>query len=40
MFYANAHVYPYTYQGGYLYRNGLHVNAFASWADAADVLRK
>ncbi|KYN04868.1 Menin [Cyphomyrmex costatus] len=39
-YYGNAHVYPYTYQGGYLYRHELHVNAFASWADAADVLRK
>lgn len=43
-FYANAHIYPYhtycTYQGGYLYRNGLHVNAFISWIDAAHVLRK
>lgn len=39
-YYGNAHVYPYTYQGGYLYRHGLHANALASWADAADVLRK
>ncbi|KAG5330838.1 MEN1 protein, partial [Acromyrmex charruanus] len=39
-YYGNAHVYPYTYQGGYLYRHELHVNALASWADAADVLRK
>ncbi|XP_058790079.1 menin [Phymastichus coffea] len=39
-YYDNAHVYPYTYQGGYLYRHGMHVNALALWADAADVLRK
>lgn len=39
-YYGNAHVYPYTYQGGYLYRHGLHANALASWADGADVLRK
>ncbi|XP_033230482.1 menin [Belonocnema kinseyi] len=39
-YYGNAHVYPYTYQGGYLYRHGLHSDALASWADAADVLRK
>lgn len=39
-YYGNAHVYPYTYQGGYLYRHGLHANALSSWADAADVLRK
>ncbi|XP_015591648.1 menin [Cephus cinctus] len=39
-YYGNAHVYPYTYQGGYLYRHGLHANALASWAGAADVLRK
>ncbi|KAF7993352.1 hypothetical protein HCN44_006412 [Aphidius gifuensis] len=39
LYYGNAHVYPYTYQGGYLYRHGHHANALASWADAADVLR-
>ncbi|OXU26838.1 hypothetical protein TSAR_008527 [Trichomalopsis sarcophagae] len=39
-YYGNAHIYPYTYQGGYLYRHGLHANALASWADAADALRK
>ncbi|XP_051169974.1 menin [Leptopilina boulardi] len=39
-YYGNAHVYPYTYQGGYLYRHGLHSEALSSWADAADVLRK
>ncbi|XP_014212070.1 menin [Copidosoma floridanum] len=39
-YYDNSHVYPYTYLGGYLYRHGLHVNALASWADAADALRK
>ncbi|KAJ8673357.1 hypothetical protein QAD02_004619 [Eretmocerus hayati] len=39
-YYNDAHVYPYTYQGGYLYRHALYPNALASWADAADALRK
>ncbi|XP_059613673.1 menin [Phlebotomus argentipes] len=37
--YKNYHVYPYTYQGGYYYRKNLYKNAFASWANAGDVIR-
>lgn len=39
-FYGNCHVYPYTYQGGYFYRNRLYKEALESWANAADVIRK
>ncbi|KAL7298456.1 hypothetical protein TKK_0008244 [Trichogramma kaykai] len=39
-YYDNSHIYPYTYLGGYLYRCGQHANALATWADAADALRK
>jgi len=38
-FYGNCHVYPYTYQGGYFYRNRLYKEALESWANAADVIR-
>lgn len=38
-FYGNRHVYPYTYQGGYFYRNRLYKEALQSWANAADVIR-
>ncbi|XP_055709384.1 menin isoform X2 [Phlebotomus papatasi] len=38
-YYKNYHVYPYTYQGGYYYRKNLYKNAFASWANAGDVIR-
>lgn len=37
--YNNQHVYPYTYQGGYFYRNKMYEEAFQSWADAGDVIR-
>ncbi|XP_015929232.1 menin isoform X2 [Parasteatoda tepidariorum] len=39
-FYCNMHVYPYTYMGGYLYRNGRYKGALEAWANAADVIRK
>lgn len=39
-FYNNMHVYPYTYLGGYLYRNGRYKGALEAWANAADVIRK
>ncbi|XP_054712604.1 LOW QUALITY PROTEIN: menin-like [Uloborus diversus] len=39
-FYCNMHVYPYTYLGGYLYRNGRYKGALEAWANAADVIRK
>ncbi|KAJ8927114.1 hypothetical protein NQ314_020387 [Rhamnusium bicolor] len=38
-YYNNQHVYPYTYQGGYFYRNKLYQEAFESWANASDVIR-
>lgn len=37
--YNNQHVYPYTYQGGYFYRNKMYKEAFESWANASDVIR-
>nr|CAG4650063.1 EOG090X0424 [Sida crystallina] len=37
--YGNRHVYPFTYQGGYFYRNRLYKEALESWANAADVIR-
>lgn len=37
--YGNAHVYPYTYQGGYFYRNRMYKEALESWANAADAIR-
>lgn len=39
-YYDNMHVYPYTYQGGYFYRNKMYKEAFESWANASDVIRK
>lgn len=38
-YYANCHVYPYTYQGGYFYRNRMYKEALESWANAADAIR-
>ncbi|XP_067622751.1 menin isoform X2 [Eurosta solidaginis] len=38
-FYANHHVYPYTYQGNFYNRISKYREAFASWANAADVIR-
>ncbi|XP_023029830.1 menin 1 [Leptinotarsa decemlineata] len=38
-YYKNQHVYPYTYQGGYFYRNKMYEDAFESWANASDVIR-
>lgn len=38
--YYNQHVYPYTYQGGYFYRNKMYKEAFGSWANASDVIRQ
>lgn len=38
-YYANQHVYPYTYQGGYFYRHKMYKQAFESWANASDVIR-
>jgi len=37
--YANRHVYPYTFQGGYFFRKKKYKEAFSSWADAGDVIR-
>ncbi|XP_049511703.1 menin isoform X2 [Dermacentor silvarum] len=39
-YYQNHHVYPYTYLGGFLFRNGRLKEALRAWADAADVIRK
>lgn len=38
-YYKNHHVYPYTYQGAYYYRQTNYREAFASWANAGDVIR-
>ena len=38
-FYANHHVYPYTYQAGYYYRTNELKRALESWAEAADVIK-
>ncbi|CAG9854219.1 unnamed protein product [Phyllotreta striolata] len=38
-YYSNQHVYPYTYQGGYFYRNKMYEEAFESWANASNVIR-
>nr|XP_022914489.1 menin [Onthophagus taurus] len=38
-YYNNQHVYPYTYQGGYFYRNKMYKEAFESWANGSDVIR-
>lgn len=37
--YQNHHVYPYTYQGNYFNRLNKYREAFAAWANAADVIR-
>lgn len=37
--YKNHHVYPYTYQGSHYYRQLQYKEAFASWANAGDVIR-
>ncbi|KAJ6646258.1 Menin [Pseudolycoriella hygida] len=37
--YKNHHVYPYTYQGGYYYRQNMYKEAFSAWANAGDVIR-
>lgn len=37
--YKNHHVYPYTYQGGYHYRQKQYKDAFSAWANASDVIR-
>ncbi|KAH8352356.1 hypothetical protein KR084_003563 [Drosophila pseudotakahashii] len=38
-YYRNHHVYPYTYQGNYYNRLLKYRDAFAAWANAADVIR-
>ncbi len=37
--YANHHVYPYTYQAGFFYRDRQLKKALESWASAADVIK-
>lgn len=39
LYYRNHHVYPYTYQGVYYYRQNQYKDAFSSWANAGDVIR-
>lgn len=39
-FYNDHHVYPYTYKGGFCYRNGRYKEAIEAWANAASVIRK
>lgn len=38
-YYRNHHVYPYTYQGGYYYRQNMYKEALGAWANAGDVIR-
>ncbi|KAB7506014.1 Menin [Armadillidium nasatum] len=38
-YYGNQHVYPYTYLGGYCYRNRHYKLALRVWAKAAQVIR-
>ncbi|XP_068227231.1 menin [Palaemon carinicauda] len=38
-YYENQHVYPYTYLGGYCYRNKLYKQALKYWAKAASVIK-
>ena len=38
--YGNQHVYPYTYLGGYCYRNKLYKLALKAWARASSVIKK
>ncbi|XP_066942616.1 menin isoform X4 [Macrobrachium rosenbergii] len=38
-YYDNQHVYPYTYLGGYCYRNKLYKQALKYWAKAASVIK-
>ena len=38
--YGNQHVYPYTYLGGYCYRNKLYKLALRSWAKGSSVIKK
>lgn len=40
MYYNDMFVYPYTYQGGYFYRHNMIKDAFASWANASQVISK
>ena len=39
-YYGNQHVYPYTYLGGYCYRNKRFKLALRAWAEAAQVIKK
>lgn len=39
LYYRNHHVYPYTFQGVYYYRQNQYKDAFGSWANAGDVIR-
>ncbi|KAK3878017.1 hypothetical protein Pcinc_017315 [Petrolisthes cinctipes] len=38
-YYHNQHVYPYTYLGGYCYRNKMYKLALKYWARAASVIK-
>lgn len=38
--YNNQHVYPYTYLGGYHYRNRHYKEALEAWAEAANAVKK
>ncbi|UXI17374.1 signal peptide peptidase-like 2B-like [Sarcoptes scabiei] len=39
-YYNDYHVYPYTYIGGYFFRNCRFKDALKSWADAAQIVSK
>lgn len=39
-YYNDFHVYPYTYMGGFCYRNHMFKEALRWWAGAANVIRK
>ncbi|UYV64350.1 MEN1 [Cordylochernes scorpioides] len=38
-YYSNQHVYPYTYLGGFFFRNKRYKEALEAWANAAGVIR-
>ena len=39
-YYDNAHVYPFTYLGGFHYRHGNYKQALVNWAAAAQVIAR
>lgn len=38
-YYDNQHVYPYTYMGAFLFRNGQYKAALSCWSNASAVMK-